>query len=115
MLLIDDLLMLPISGFKFVFRTLQRVAEEQYTDDAPIKQRLLELQLELESGEISEKEYVKKEAAILRELRELEKRKRELAGLPPQEADRGLVFRAGVQEESGASVTLHQDAERKSR
>ena len=42
MLLIDDLLLLPISGFKFVFRTLQKVAEEQYTDDAPVKQRLLE-------------------------------------------------------------------------
>ena len=58
MLLIDDLLLLPISGFKFVFRTLQKVAEEQYTDDAPVKQRLLELQVELDSGNITEEEYV---------------------------------------------------------
>jgi len=44
MLLIDDLLLMPFSGMGFVFRTLARVAEEQYTDDAPVKQRLLELQ-----------------------------------------------------------------------
>jgi len=83
MLLIDDLLLLPISGFKFVFRTLQKVAEEQYTDDAPVKQRLLELQVELDSGDITEEEYVVQEAVILRELREIENLKREMAGLPP--------------------------------
>ena len=36
MLLIDDLLLAPITGFKFILRTLQRIAEEQYTDDAPV-------------------------------------------------------------------------------
>lgn len=112
MLLIDDLLLLPISGFKFIFRTLQRVAEEQYTDDAPIKQRLLELQVELDSGDITEKEYVAQEAAILRELREIENRKREMAGLPPEETEGGFVFRPG-QGASSATVTLHQDSERK--
>jgi hypothetical protein len=113
MLLIDDLLLMPISGFKFIMRTLAKVAEEQYTDDAPIKQRLLELQLALESGEISEDEYVKQEADIIRQLREIERHKREVAGLPPQEAEGGLVFRAGGAEDSGASVVLHQDSERK--
>ena len=112
MLLIDDLLLLPISGFKFVFRTLQKVAEEQYTDDAPVKQRLLELQVQLDSGEISEDEYVVQEAAILRELREIENRKREMAGLPAEPARGGLVFRGG-ESDSSVSVTLHQDSERK--
>ncbi|PYX36225.1 MAG: hypothetical protein DMG73_06295 [Acidobacteria bacterium] len=114
MLLIDDLLLLPISGFKFIFRTLLKAAEEQYTDDAPIKERLLELQVELESGEISEEEYVQAEAAIIRELREIENRKRELAGVPREEAAGGLVFRGG-QQSSGASVTFHQDTERKNK
>jgi hypothetical protein len=84
MLFIDDLLMLPISGFKFVMRTLLQVAEEQYTDSGPVKERLLELQVQLESGEITEDEYVKAEADIFRELREIENRKRALAGEPPQ-------------------------------
>lgn len=115
MLLIDDLLLLPISGFKFIFRTLQKVAEEQYTDDAPVKERLLELQVELENGDISEEEYVKQEAAILRELRAIENRKREMAGLPPEEAQGGLVMGAGGKEGSSVSVTFHQDTERKKR
>ena len=87
MFLIDDLLSLPLSGLKFVFRTLRQVAEEQYTDTGPIKERLLELQLQLESEAITEAEYVLREAEILRELRQIENRKRELAGLPPE--DRG--------------------------
>lgn len=86
MFLIDDLLALPIGGFKFVLRTLQQVAEEQLTDTAPGKRRLLELQLALESGEISEQEYVRQEAEILRELREIENRKRRMAGAEPEEA-----------------------------
>ena len=86
MFLIDDLITLPISGIKFVLRTLQQVAEEQYTDSAPGKRRLLELQIALESGEISEQEYVRQEAEILRELREIENRKRRMAGVEPEEA-----------------------------
>ena len=85
MFLLDELLALPLGGLKFVFRTLRQVAEEQYTDTGPIKERLLELQLQLESEEITEAEYVQREAEILRELREIENRKRELAGLPPEE------------------------------
>lgn len=115
MLIIDDLLLMPISGFKFVMRTLAKVAEEQYTDDAPVKQRLLELQVALEADDISEDEYVQQEAEIIRQLREIERHKREVAGLPPQEAEGGLVFRAGSGEGPAASVTLHQDSERKPR
>lgn len=86
MFLIDDLVSLPVLGIKFVLRTLQQVAEEQYTDAAPGKRRLLELQLALESEEISEEEYVRQEGEILRELREIENRKRRMAGTEPEEA-----------------------------
>ena len=86
MFLIDDLLGLPVSGIKFVLRTLQQVTEEQYTDTAPGKRRLLELQLALESGEVSEEEYVRQEAEILRELREIEIRKRRMVGAEAEEA-----------------------------
>jgi len=104
MFLIDDLLLMPIDGMKFVFRTLARVAEEQYTDDAPVKQRLLELQVQLENREITEKEYVAQEAQILRELREIENRRRELAGLEPEESQGPFTGKVG--EGSGASVNL---------
>ena len=85
MLLIDDLLLLPITGVKFVLRTLGQVAEQEYTDTGPLKVQLLELQEKLESGEISEKEYTETETEIFRQLREIENRKRELAGMPREE------------------------------
>src|ERR1700759_1349809 len=88
MLFIDDLLLSPISGFKFVLRTLARAAEEQYTDDAPIKERLLELQTLLEDGSITEEEYVEQERQVLAELREIQNRRMTMAGISPEEAGR---------------------------
>jgi len=81
MLFIDDLLLAPITGFQFILRTLAKVAEEQYTDDAPLKEELLNLQMRLDEGEISEDEYTAEEARILRRLREIQERKMELAGV----------------------------------
>jgi cytochrome c-type biogenesis protein CcmH/NrfG len=88
MLLIDDLLLSPIAGFKFILRTLARAAEEQYTDDAPIKERLLELQTLLEEGAISEDEYVAQEREVLVQLREIQNRRMQMAGITPEEAQR---------------------------
>jgi len=88
MLLIDDLLLSPLSGFKFILRTLARAAEEQYTDDAPIKERLLELQTELEEGTITEEEYVVQEREVLAELRAIQQRRMVMAGITPEEAER---------------------------
>ena len=88
MLLIDDLLLSPISGFKFILRTLARAAEEEYTDDAPIKDRLLELQTLLEDGSITEEEYVAHEREVLAELRAIQNRRMQVAGITPEEAER---------------------------
>ncbi len=104
MLFLDDLLLAPITGFKFILSTVQRIAEEQYTDDAPVKERLLELQVLLDSGEINEEQYVEREAEILAELRAIENRKRELAGVAPEEGRGPLSGK--VAEGSGASVNL---------
>lgn len=111
MLFIDDLLLSPITGFKFILRTLQRVAEEQYTDDAPVKERLLELQVKLDSGDITEDEYVQQEGEILRELRDIENRKRELAGVVPEQPRGPLIGK--VAHGSGASVNLTYGEQRK--
>jgi uncharacterized protein with WD repeat len=116
--LIDDLLAIPIGGIKFVLRTLAQVAEEQYTDSAPGKRRLLELQLALESGEISEQEYVRQEAEILRELREIENRKRRMAGAEPEEApgvpqleiESNLGDESSAQSGASAGTKAHEKA-----
>jgi len=115
MLIIDDLLMLPITGFKSILRTLAKVAEEQYTDDGPLKEQLLHLQIDLENGAITEEKYIEREAQILRDLREIQNRKRELAGLPPEE---GTGLSGKVKEGSGVSLTWdpnnpHRDFEKR--
>ena len=86
MFLIDDILLFPTTGLKFIFKTLQQVAEQEYTDSGPLKARLLELQVDLENGDLTEDEYVAAEREIILELREIEKRKRELAGAEPNQA-----------------------------
>ena len=106
--MIFSLLTFPIDGFKFILNTLAKVAEEQYTDDAPLKERLLELQVLLENGDLTEEQYVAEEAGVLKSLREVRDRKRELAGLPPEGEE--SVFSGEVKEGSGASVTFEIDA-----
>ena len=108
--MIFSLLSLPIDGFKFVLNTIIKVAEEQWTDDAPLKEQLLELQVKLDNGELTEDQYVEAEAMILRALRDVQNRKRELAGAPP-EMEGGLHGK--VQEGSGASVTWDVGEEEK--
>ena len=108
--MIFSLLSLPLDGIKFVFNTIAKVAEEQYTDDAPLKEQLLELQVKLDNGDITEDEYVEEEARILASLRDIQNYKREKAGLPPEDG-RGLS--GTVKEGSGASLTfdIEQPAE----
>jgi hypothetical protein len=50
---------------------VQRVAEEQLTDDTPIKEELMQLQLQLDAGEIDEDEYITREADVMQRLREV--------------------------------------------
>lgn len=103
MLLIDDLLLAPFSGFNFIMRTLLRVAEEQWTDDAPLKEQLLELQVQLEAGEINEDQYLAAEASLLKAIREVQRRRIQLAGGDPDQMEGGLSGK--VQEGSGAALT----------
>jgi hypothetical protein len=105
--LIDDILLLPFNGFGFIMRTLLKVAEEEWTDDAPLKEQLLALQVQLESGELTEEQYVEAEAAILRALREVQRRKIELAGGDPDAHEGGLSGK--VQKGSGAFLSWEHD------
>jgi len=47
------------------------VVEEELTDDAPVKQALMELQMQLELGDIDDDEYVRPEAELMTRLREV--------------------------------------------
>ena len=61
----------PIAGIKWSMGQVQKVVEEELTDDAPVKQALMELQMQLELGDIDDDEYVAREAVIMGRLREV--------------------------------------------
>jgi hypothetical protein len=89
--LLDDILLLPftgpISGFQWVMRTIQKMADEELMNDQPWKERLIELQMMLELSEISEEDYVREEAIVFQALRDIRARREEIAR--QYAADRG--------------------------
>ena len=81
--LIDDILLLPITGpiagFKWVMNTIQKMADEELMNDQPWKERLIELQMRLEVGEISEEEYAVEEQVVFQALRDIRARREAIA------------------------------------
>jgi Gas vesicle protein G len=61
----------PVAGIRWTLGKVQQVAEEQLTDDTAVKQELMELQMQLELGDIDEDEYRRREAELMRRLREV--------------------------------------------
>ncbi|HJQ55186.1 MAG TPA: gas vesicle protein GvpG [Gemmatimonadaceae bacterium] len=59
----------PIWGTKWTLDKVDRVVREELTDDTSIKEDLMKLQLALESGEIDDAEYVRREGEIMKQLR----------------------------------------------
>ena|SRR5437868_2648455 len=89
--LLDDILMLPlklpIAGFNWILEQIQTMADEQLLDDRPWKERLIELQMMLEVGDITEAEYTEEEKKVFVMLREIRARREEIARQTA--ADRG--------------------------
>jgi gas vesicle protein GvpG len=61
----------PIYGTRWTLDKVDRVVREELTDDTPIKEDLMALQMQLETGEIDDPEYVKREAEIMQRLRDV--------------------------------------------
>ena len=93
MFLLDDLLMLPlklpVAGFNWIMKQIQTMANEELLDDQPWKERLIELQMMLEVGDITEAEYAEQEKQVFAALREIRARKEEIAR--QMAADRGQL------------------------
>jgi len=73
--LLKHLLFWPVTGPTFLTRfALEQVdgsVRAELSDDGAVKQELMELQMQLELGEIDDEEYVKREAALMDRLREV--------------------------------------------
>src|SRR3954466_8004639 len=61
----------PIWGTRWTLDKVDRVVREELTDDTPIKEDLMTLQMQLEMGEIDDAEYVRRESEIMQRLRDV--------------------------------------------
>jgi hypothetical protein len=99
-LLLDDLLLLPfkapVAGFRWVMKQIQTMADNELMDDQVWKERLIELQMRLEVGEISEQDYAAEEAVVFQRLREIRMMREEMA--------RQLEAEAAEDDEGGISI-----------
>ena len=98
--LLDDILMAPIkapiAGVRWILSTIQKMADEELMNDQPWKERLIELQMMLEVGEISEEDYTREEAIVFQALRDIRARREEMA--------REARAAAGADEDSGIGI-----------
>lgn len=72
---LKHLLFWPVTGPSFLTRfSMQKVegaVKTELTDDNAVKRELMELQIQLELGDIDEEEYVEREAVLMRKLRDV--------------------------------------------
>jgi hypothetical protein len=61
----------PVAGIRWTLGKVQHVVEEELTDDTPVKQEFMELQMQFELGDIDDAEYARREAEIMQRLRDV--------------------------------------------
>jgi hypothetical protein len=98
---LKHLLFWPVTGPTFLTRfSLEKVegaVRSELTDDSAVKRDLMELQLQLELGDIDETEYAARETELMARLRDVRDR-REAYGMA---TSGGLVRVTSEEEESG--------------
>jgi hypothetical protein len=88
----------PMAGVRYCIDKVVEFAEHEMTDDAPVREQLLELQLELEEGRVTEEEYVERETVLLARLREVREYRKQLereaaeASAPADAGERRVVI-----------------------
>ena len=99
MLLIDDLLLLPFTGFRFILGQIQKMADQELNDESVIKEQLLELQMRLELDEISEEDFTAQEAELFARLRAIKMRQLEMLQQIHTAESSSIVIEAGGDDE----------------
>jgi Gas vesicle protein G. len=101
MFLIDDLLLSPVNGFKFILNQIQKMANQELNDDSVVKEQLLELQMRLELDEISEEDFAVQEAELFARLRVIKARQLDLLHEVHTADSSSFVIESGGDEEGG--------------
>ncbi|HSP33403.1 MAG TPA: gas vesicle protein GvpG [Thermoanaerobaculia bacterium] len=98
--LLDDILLFPlkgpVAGFRWIMKQIQTMADDELLNDQPWKERLIELQMMLEVGEISEEQYTAEEKVVFQALRDIRARREQMA--------RDAAAARGEDEEPGIGI-----------
>ncbi|MDT4965751.1 MAG: hypothetical protein QOJ64_488 [Acidobacteriota bacterium] len=101
MFLIDDILLAPVNGFKFILGQIQKIADKELNDDSFIKDQILELQMRLELEEISDEEFREREAELFSRLRAIKARQLGLLQQVHTADSSSIVIESGGDDEGG--------------
>lgn len=101
MFILDDILLAPVNGFKFIMKQIQEIADRELNDESVLKQQLLELQMRLELEEISDEDYVEAEAEIFARMRAIKMRQLEALGQVHTADTSSIVIESGGDDEGG--------------
>ena len=97
MFLLDSLL---VGGLRFVLDKVATIAEQEVNDPERQRERLLEAQMQLESGDIDDSEFAEIEADVFERLREIKAR--------AQSTDAGAVIDEDHRV-AGVEITVDDD------
>jgi hypothetical protein len=78
MFLLDSLL---VGGIRYVLDKVATIAEQEVNDPERQRERLLEAQMQLEGGEISDEEFAAIEADVFERIREIKARTQSSAAI----------------------------------
>ena len=96
---------LPAAGIKYCFNKVIEMAEQEMTDETPIKEELILLNMRFEDGEIDEAEFRRLEAPLVAQFSAIRAYRKQLA----MEQLTGEQL-AGVAQETGGQRVFVVDA-----
>jgi hypothetical protein len=87
MFILDTLL---IGSLRFVLDKVVAAAEAEMQDDTALREQLLEAQMQLELGELSEEEFAEIEQDVLARIRDIKGRQQGAISMGPQDSVSGV-------------------------
>ena len=87
MFILDSIL---IGSLRFVLDKVVAAAEAEMNDDTALRDRLLEAQMQLELGEITEKEFARIERDVLARIREIKRPQQGALTMSPEDKITGV-------------------------
>ena len=84
----------PLAGFRFILNQVGEMAEAELYDEDRIREELLELQLRIDEGDITEQEYAELEADVMARLR-VAREHRQAIGRAQRESDGPAITYTG--------------------